>query len=92
MPLGDPSKYQPLGDYLAAQPATVGSLTLTLPEVEAILGQPLPRQAGTAMWWRNTPQFRHARIWMHAGWYVTVRALRTTPRTITFERDADSTA
>ena len=82
--------YGPLAAYLAAQPPETTSITLTLPEIEDILGEALPRQAGTAMWWSNTPQFRHARVWMGAGWFVTARSMRTTPATITFARGTGS--
>ncbi len=40
-------KYAPLTRYLAAQPPGVSEVTLTLPEIEAIIGAPLPSQART---------------------------------------------
>ena len=83
-------KYQPLADYLAALPPELTRITLPLRQIEVVLGEPLPRQASTAVWWSNTPRLQHARAWMGAGWYVTARSLRSTPATITFERGADS--
>jgi hypothetical protein len=37
---GAPPKYQPLAAYLAA--LTVAAVRLTFPEIEAIIGAPLP--------------------------------------------------
>ena len=72
MPRGGPSKYQPLADYLAAQPAAVGSLTLTFPEIEAIVGAPLPATAERATFWANARQPRatlsQVRAVQGAGW------------------------
>ena len=39
-----PRKYEPLAAYLAA--LTIDEVTLTLVEIEAIIGAPLPRSAG----------------------------------------------
>jgi len=41
-----PRKYDPLRDYLAAQPAGVAELTLSLAAISMILGAPLPATAG----------------------------------------------
>ncbi len=44
------AKYQPLGDWLAAQPGE--RVTLTFGQVEQILGQRLPASAwANAGWW-----------------------------------------
>ena len=80
------SRYQPLADYLTALSPETTQVALSFSEIEGLLGEPLPRQAATAMWWSNTPRFRHAVAWMRAGWYVTARSMRTLPVTITFER------
>ncbi len=45
-----PPVYQPLADYLAAQPPETVRITLTLPEVEAVVGSALPASAWTQMW------------------------------------------
>jgi hypothetical protein len=70
MPVG--SKYVPLTAYLRAQPPEVSSVTLTLAEVEAIIGAPLPRSAVTAgrSWWTNAPVQPQSRAWRSAGWVV----------------------
>jgi hypothetical protein len=82
-------KYQPLGDYLAALPPGTMSITLTVPEIEAIVGEPLPVGAATAAWWINTRSSSQGRAWLDAGWRVQVR-LRQTPAVATFVR-ADTT-
>ena len=87
-----PIHYQPLGDYLAAQPPEAVQVTLTLPQIEALLGEPLPRAASTAQWWSNTPRFRHAAAWLRAGWSVTARSFRLAEPTITFAREALASA
>ena len=81
-----PPKYQPLADYLAAVPAETVTVTLTLPEVEALLGSPLPPSAGTLSWWANTAGPPHARAWLAAGWHVAACALRSQPSAITVAR------
>ena len=85
------SRYQPLGDYLAALPPETTRITLTLAEMEAILGDPLPRHASTAVWWSNTARLQRARAWMGARWFVTVRSFRVAEPAITFERASDAT-
>ena len=85
-----PSKYQPLADYLAAQPAAVGAVALTVAEVAAIVGAALPLGAWTRGWWKDTTDVR-AGAWRRAGWRVEAVRLRTDPPTVTFTR-ADATA
>ena len=45
-----PPKYHPLTRYLAAQPGD--RVTLTLAEIEAIIGVPLPAGARQRHWWQ----------------------------------------
>ena len=86
-----PRKYQPLADYLAGVEGDRIILTLTLVEIEQIIGQSLPRSAWTHGWWANTAGFVHARVWLGAGWEVSVRSLRTPPAAITFARRSPDT-
>jgi hypothetical protein len=81
-----PSKYQPLADWLAAY--TGDSVTLTLAQVEAILGQPLPVLARIERaWWASTRN-RYVLTWRTLGWEATLdRRLRT----VRFVRNPDST-
>jgi hypothetical protein len=81
---GIPRKYAPLAAYLAALDGD--RITLTLSEIERIIGQALPRSAWTHGWWANTAGFVHARVWLRAGWEVSARSLRTPPAAITFVR------
>ena len=85
-----PSRYQPLGDYLAALPAATISVTLALGTIEAILCAPLPTSAWTMGWWANIAAYAQARAWLAAGWRVTGHDFRSAVPTITFTR-ADST-
>jgi len=81
-------KYQPLREYLAAQPGA--QLTLTFAAIEAIIGAPLPPMAAhSRSWWANTvsgdPQ---ARAWGGDGWRVT--AVNFGLRRVVFERREES--
>jgi len=79
------SRYQPLADFLAAQPPETDSVMLTLAEVAQIVGQPLPPGASTRGWWGNQPASAQARAWLAAGWR-TVWQPRQFPVRIIFVR------
>jgi hypothetical protein len=64
-------KYIRLAAYLASQPAETTSIELTLPEIEALVGEALPPNARFPSWWRNDERRMHARAWITAGWLVT---------------------
>ncbi len=89
MPRSGPRKYDPLAVYLAG--LSEDRVTLTLAEIEQILGQALPRTAGTRHWWVNTAQMRQAQARLSAGWIVRECALRTASRTVTFARQPAET-
>jgi hypothetical protein len=61
------SKYSKLQDYLSASP--ISTVTLSLRQVEAILGTPLPSSAHRyEIWWNNDdPSHSHCRSWGAAG-------------------------
>jgi hypothetical protein len=81
-----PPRYQPLADFLAAQPPDVQQVTLTLDEVEAILGVPLSMSARLPSWWQVQHPGPHARTWRRVGWQVArPPSLGFGPR-VTFER------
>ncbi len=88
MPTGRAPKYQPLGDYLAAQPGD--AVTLTLAAIEAILGAPLPASAATRGFWGNRRSVwgmpARARAWSAAGWRVRKVVLRSDRPAVTFVR------
>jgi hypothetical protein len=82
-----PRKYVPLTAYLAARP--VDEVTLTLAEVEQIIGAPLPVSARQRNYWTNSRQglFR-VRPWLAAGWRVVRTELHREPPAVTFARVA----
>jgi hypothetical protein len=61
------SKYSKLQAYLSASP--IGTVVLSLTQVETILGTPLPSSARKyEMWWNNDdPSHSHCRAWGAAG-------------------------
>jgi hypothetical protein len=77
MPRWGPPKYHPLAAYLAGLPPETPRVTLTMAQIEAVRGGPLPRGA---------------RAWLGAPWRVAARSLRTAEPAITVAREADSTA
>ncbi len=86
------SKYQPLADFLSGQLPETASVTLTLPEIEAVLEQELPLSAHRHTWWRNDRWQRQPRPWLDVGWRVTHAQVKQAPSAITFARvSSDST-
>jgi hypothetical protein len=83
------SVYAPLGAYLAGQPGPTH--TLTFPEVEAILGRPLPASAATAQawaWWTNDAGHSQADYgWLAAGWLV--ERIDRRQQTVTFRKGGE---
>jgi hypothetical protein len=63
-------KYIRLAAFLASQPSTVEKLTLSLAEVEEVVGEKLPANARFPSWWRNDDRRMHSRAWLTAGWKV----------------------
>ena len=77
-------KYIRLAAYLAGQPDEVKRLTMTLGQVEDIIGARLPANARFPSWWRNDGRRMHSRAWLAAGWEVS--AMRSGDATILFAR------
>jgi len=92
MATGKPLKYDPLRAYLAAQAGD--TVTLTVAEIETILGTSLPASAWNGVFWANAAHgwdaSSQARAWLDAGWRVTGRNFRIAYPAVTFSR-ADST-
>ena len=64
-------KYEPLGVYLAAIPASQASVTLTFSEIESIIGAELPPSAVEhRAWWANQETGSRAPHWQAAGFKV----------------------
>ena len=85
-----PRKYQALGDYLAALQAD--EVTLTFPQMERIIGAPMPAAAHTRRFWLNNPRSpgHPSREWLRVGWRVAAAELRRDQ--VTFQRPRDITA
>jgi len=63
------SKYHPLKIYL--EKSRNDKLTLTLKEIEKILGSELPPSAiKYQQWWANKRGHTQANAWLGAGWKV----------------------
>ena len=84
MPHYGPRKYDPLARYLAD--LTADEVTLTFPEIEAIIGAPLPASASLSSFWPRTSRSLVARPWVRAGWRVVRTDLRSGPPAVTFAR------
>jgi hypothetical protein len=80
-----PRKYAPLARYLAALPRD--EVRLTLPEIEQIIGVPLPASARQPSFWTNrgTGLFG-VRPWVWAGWRMARTHLRVVPPAVHFVR------
>jgi hypothetical protein len=85
----DPRKYDPLTAYLAAFAGN--EVTLTLAEVEQIIGTPLPRSAGRAAFWSNTREQVTLPPWRAAGWRVRRTHLSGDQPAVTFGRESPDT-
>ena len=89
MPIG--TKYTPLGRFLADQPPTITTITLTFAEIERLIGGPLPRSARRGQGWSNSLRAtKHAWVWLDAGWRVKHKSVWLAEPTVTFVR-ADTT-
>ena len=79
--------FQPLVDELAGQPADTVTLTLTLAEIETILGRPLPRFASTRGWCMDLGRQAHQRrLVTAAGWTVSAVHFRGPVPAVTFAK------
>ncbi|MGD9891720.1 MAG: hypothetical protein AB7R89_33525 [Dehalococcoidia bacterium] len=80
-----PRKYDPLAAYLAQ--VTDDQVTLTLAEIEAILGTPLPATATSSDFWRNYARAWPAHAWRDVGWRVARHPSRQAVTAVTFVRE-----
>ncbi len=80
-----PAKYAPLARYLAAQSGD--RVTLTLAEIEAIIGASLPAGVRQRQWWVSTPARRTLRpLVQAAGWRMALDGFWGRTPTVTFVR------
>jgi hypothetical protein len=68
-------KYNPLEDWFRAQPADTRQVTLTLDDIEKIIGEKLPKSAQKSKtWWTNLPPeglgLSPRNAWLRTGWEV----------------------
>lgn len=63
-------KYIRLAAFFAGQPLDVARISLSVAEIEGLVGQPLPGNARFPSWWRNDEHKMHSRAWLTAGWQV----------------------
>ncbi len=81
-----PRKYQPLHDYLTAHPGD--RVTLTLAEIEAIIGAALPAGARQRTWWQITQGPTGVRSTVHAaGWRIVLDSFWGRNPAVTFVRN-----
>ena len=79
-------RYGAVSHYLAAQPTE--RVTLTLSEIAAIVGRPLPAGAHDAAFWSNEHGSKGPSwAWRSVGWQVTGRVYQHPTWQITFVRD-----
>lgn len=85
------SKYEPLTDYLKGQDEGKSEVTLALPELEQILGFPLPKSAVEYRpWWANQTDSTNrpqAHAWLSAGFNVSSVILDGHSPHVTFRRN-----
>ncbi|MGD9890702.1 MAG: hypothetical protein AB7R89_11570 [Dehalococcoidia bacterium] len=80
-----PRKYVRLTDYLAT--LTEDAVTLTLSEIEQIIGAPLPASARATSFWTNSPTgVLTVRPWRRAGCWVVRTELRSVTPAVHFVR------
>ncbi len=81
------SDYRPLAAYLAASDAA--EMVLTLREIQAIIGAPLPTPAyGTRQYWAGSTggKHGHTHAWQELGWRARLEARHLRVR---FSRDVE---
>ena len=74
---------EPLVAFLAAQPPTTLAVTLTLTELEALAGQPLPAGAAARTYWWSAGSVARRRL-AAIGWRLA--SVGGWPPTLTFAR------
>jgi hypothetical protein len=66
------TKYEALTSYLKFRAAFTKSVKLSLAQIDGIIGDNLPMNAyRSESWWVNSPERKHAKAWLEAGWEVS---------------------
>lgn len=69
--MNDTARWVPLRYYLRIQRRKHQTLTMTFRQIEAILGDGLPKPARRyEHWWANDPDSLQAHAWLDEGWLV----------------------
>lgn len=80
-------KYEPLGDYLRKQRATL--VPMTFAEIERIIGSKLPKSQQYPAWWSNsTTNNVMTQVWLDAGFQT--EQVDPEKRKVVFRRVAPS--
>lgn len=77
-------RYIRLAAWLADQPAEIEQLSVSLGDIESLLGAALPFNSRYPSWWRNDMRRMHSRAWLTAGWQV--QTMDPEGETVTFTR------
>jgi hypothetical protein len=80
-------RYIRLAAFFAGQPIEIESISLTVAEIEGLVGQPLPGNSRFPSWWRNDIHKMHSRAWLTAGWEV--KGMDAATSTVTFTRGSE---
>lgn len=76
--------YLRLASFFASQPPGVNRLSLTIDEIEEVVGEQLPPHSKFPFWWHNEAENVHSRAWLTAGWRVA--EMIKTEKRVVFER------
>jgi hypothetical protein len=79
-------RYIRLAAYLADLSPDIDRIVMTIPEIEALVGEALPEGSRFPSWWRNDEHRAHSRAWLTAGWEV--RGMRSGDDRVEFVRGA----
>ena len=86
----DAGKWVPLRYYLRVQRRKATALIVSFRQIEAVLGDGLPRAARKyPEWWANDAMHEQARAWLEEGWQVAGANL--TEETVHFTHLAPAT-
>jgi hypothetical protein len=70
--------YEGLEAFLRTLPVDQYQIAMSVDELDAVMGRPLPKTARIdRTWWANARKSNHARYWLNAGWRVDQVYLRS---------------
>ncbi len=81
-------KYAPLCSFLTSAPVDQTEVTMSLKQVELVLGFLLPPTARkNTAWWANDQTHSQAKAWLAAGFNTKVTATNLRKRIVSFKRN-----